>query len=181
MNCFTLVVLIVGGSVVSTLLDWVSRWRRVQSLFGVRIEVGRWGIDSSTWCKININLALKSPLFAQCRSQGHLLPRLTTSIDSIIFYECLDWMAAEIRDKNFAICSLYRSQDVTTMQRIQSGSFGFSESEIKFIRIKQLRETVHNWFNGRRLSAWCLLVYCRRNNKIHSSNFVKPNLIARMQ
>jgi hypothetical protein len=36
-------------------------------------------------------------------------------------------MAAEMRYKNFAIGSFYRSQDMTTMQRIESGSL-FSES-----------------------------------------------------
>ena len=39
---------------------------------------------------------------------------------------------------NIAIGSLYRSDNVTTIQRIKSGSFVFVET--KFIRIKQLRK-----------------------------------------
>ena len=38
--------------------------------------------------------------------------------DIIKHYERPVWMAADIRDKNFAIGSFYRSQDMTTMQRI---------------------------------------------------------------
>ena len=47
-------------------------------------------------------------------------------------------MAAEICDNNFAIGSFYRSDDVTTMQSISSGSFVFVET--KFICVNQLRK-----------------------------------------
>ena len=50
-------------------------------------------------------------VIAQFWSQGHLLPRITTSIDIADEYERQVWMAAEIRDNNFAIGWFYRSDD----------------------------------------------------------------------
>ena len=39
---------------------------------------------------------------AQCQSQGHLQPEITTSTDIISGeYECPAWMTAEICDNNF--------------------------------------------------------------------------------
>ena len=48
-------------------------------------------------------------------------------------------MAAEMCDDNFDIGSFYRSDDITTMQSISSGSFVLVER--KFICINQQRKT----------------------------------------
>ena len=50
-------------------------------------------------------------IISQFWSQGHLLHRITTSIDTSNQYERPVWMAAEIHDNNFAIGSFYRSDD----------------------------------------------------------------------
>jgi len=79
--------------------------------------------DAKIW---NINSHSSVIIIAQCEANRALLLRITTSIDILDHYERPVWMAAEIRNKNFAIGSFYRSQYMTTMQRIKSGSL-FSE------------------------------------------------------
>eukprot|EP00986_Skeletonema_menzelii_P013735 scaffold8273_cov186-Skeletonema_menzelii.AAC.2 len=77
-------------------------------------------------------------IIAQHRSQGHLLPRITASIDNTNYFETSCLNGRGNMHNNIAIGSLYRSDNVTTIQRIKSGSFVFVET--KFIRIKQLRK-----------------------------------------
>lgn len=105
---------------------------------------------SSTRCNnMNHQLSSQDIIIAQCWSQRRLQRGITISINIRDHYERPVWMAAEICDNNFAIGSFYRSDDITTMQSISSGSFVFVER--KFICINQLRKTHSMCFYG----EWC--------------------------
>ena len=106
----------------------MSNLCRFESLFGVHIikEGGVILVHDAKNMKHQLAHSFSHNYCTMSKSRALLL-RITTSIDILNHYERLVWMAAEIRYKNFAIGSFYRSQDMTTMQRIKSGSL-FSES-----------------------------------------------------
>ena len=83
-------------------------------------------------------------------------------IDLIKYNERPVLMAADIPDKDFAIGSFFRSQDMTKCNSSKVAVLILRETSI---HMNQLFETVHICSNERRLCVLGFLAtYCRRNN-----------------